>query len=174
MSVSLIQALPWTASLLALAGSAAADLRARIIPDEFSILIALCGVALALRSGAGQLGASVLAAFGVFVVLGVFAHYNAIGGGDVKLIAATSLLVPPDCIPASFDRNRARGRRAELPLPCGRLFAPAPGRHSIARPLVPLRRANSANGCAAKENVPQSDFRCPTHLLCSAGSSSTS
>jgi prepilin peptidase CpaA len=99
MSVSLIQALPWTASLLALAGSAAADLRARIIPDEFAILIALCGLILALRSGAGPLWIGILAALCVLLVLGVLAHYNAIGGGDVKLIAATCLLVAPDRIP---------------------------------------------------------------------------
>jgi prepilin peptidase CpaA len=99
MSVSLIQALPWTASLLALAGSAAADLRARIVPNEFAIFIALCGLAMALRPGAGQLWIAVLAAICVFSALGVLAHYNAIGGGDVKLIAATSLLVPPGHIP---------------------------------------------------------------------------
>ncbi len=99
MSVLLIHALPWTASLLALAGSAAADLRARIIPNKFAILIALCGLAMALRLGAGQLWMPVLAAIGVFSALGVLAHYNMIGGGDVKLIAATSLLVPPDRIP---------------------------------------------------------------------------
>ena len=100
MSVSLIQALPWTASLLALAGSAAADLRARIIPNEFALLIAVCGLAMALRSGAAQLWLPVLAALCVFSVLGILAHDNAIGGGDVKLIAAACLLVPPDSIPA--------------------------------------------------------------------------
>jgi prepilin peptidase CpaA len=99
MSVSLIQALPWTASLVALAASAAADLRARIIPNEFALLVALCGLAMALRSGAAQLWLPVLAALCVFLALGVLAHYNAIGGGDVKLIAATCLLVPPDRIP---------------------------------------------------------------------------
>jgi prepilin peptidase CpaA len=99
MSVPLIQALPWTASLLALAGSAATDLRARIVPDEFATLIAVCGLAMALRFGAGQFWIALLAAFCVFIALGVFAHYNAIGGGDVKLIAATCLLVQPEHIP---------------------------------------------------------------------------
>ena len=54
---------------------------------------------MALRAGAGQLWIGLLAALCVFFVLGVLAHYNAIGGGDVKLIAATCLLVPPDRIP---------------------------------------------------------------------------
>ncbi len=99
MSEPLIQALPWTASLLALAGSAVTDLRKRIIPDEFSTLIAVCGLVMALRFGAGQAGIAVLAALCVFLFLGVLAHYNTIGGGDVKLIAATCLLVQPDRIP---------------------------------------------------------------------------
>ncbi len=99
MSVALIQALPWTASLLALAGSAVTDLRKRIIPDEFATLIAVCGLAMALRLGGGQAGIALLAAFCVFCFLGVLAHYHAIGGGDVKLIAACCLLVQPDRIP---------------------------------------------------------------------------
>jgi prepilin peptidase CpaA len=99
MSVLLIQALPWTASLLALAGSAATDLRARIVPNEFALLIALCGLGLALRSGTGQFWIAIVAALSVFSVLGILAHYNMLGGGDVKLIAATSLLVQPDRVP---------------------------------------------------------------------------
>jgi prepilin peptidase CpaA len=99
MSVPLILAIPWTASLLALAGSAASDLRARIIPNRFAILIALCGLAMALRHGTGALWIGLLAAVCVFLVLGALAHFNVIGGGDVKLIAAACLLVPPDRIP---------------------------------------------------------------------------
>ncbi len=99
MNVYLIQAIPWGASLLALAGSVAADLRARIIPNKFAVLIAACGVALSLRAGAGQLWISLLAAICVFLLLGVLAHYRLIGGGDVKLIAAAALLVPPDRVP---------------------------------------------------------------------------
>ncbi len=99
MSVSLIQALPLTASLMALAGSAATDLRARIVPNRFAALIALCGLAMALRPGAGQLWIAVLAAMCVLTALGFLAHYNVLGGGDVKLIAATSLLVAPAHIP---------------------------------------------------------------------------
>jgi len=99
MSVFLIQALPWAASLLALAGSAAADLRARIIPNKFAVFIAVCGLALSLRPGAGHAWISLLAAISIFFTLGVFAHYGHIGGGDVKLISASALLVTPDRIP---------------------------------------------------------------------------
>jgi prepilin peptidase CpaA len=99
MSVPLILAIPWTASLLALAGSAASDLRARIVPDRFAILIALCGLAMALRPGTGPLWIALLAAASVFLAYGILAHFNAIGGGDVKLIAAACLLVAPGNIP---------------------------------------------------------------------------
>jgi prepilin peptidase CpaA len=96
MTVSLIQAAPWAASLAALAGSGVTDLRARLIPNEFAALIAVCGVALGLRFGAGQLCLSLLVAAAVFFALGILAHYNVIGGGDVKLIGAVTLLAPPD------------------------------------------------------------------------------
>ena len=52
-----------------------------------------------LRPGAGAPWVPLLAAGGVFLILGTLAHYNFIGGGDVKLIAAVCLLVPPDGIP---------------------------------------------------------------------------
>ena len=99
MSVFLIQAIPWGASLIALAASCSADLRARFIPDKFAVLIAVCGLALNLRSAQGQVWYSLLAAASVFLALGVLAHYGFIGGGDVKLIAASALLVPPNSVP---------------------------------------------------------------------------
>jgi prepilin peptidase CpaA len=99
MSVPLIQAVPWTAGLLALAGSAAWDLRARIIPDAFSIFIAICGLALLMRPGAGPAWIALVSAAAVFLALGALAHYNVVGGGDVKLIAAICLMIRPDHIP---------------------------------------------------------------------------
>jgi prepilin peptidase CpaA len=98
MSVLIVQAIPWAASLAALIGSAASDLKARIIPNEFSVVIAICGVALSLRLGSGEFWISVLAAVSVFVALGFLAHYGLIGGGDVKLITAVTLLVPPGSV----------------------------------------------------------------------------
>lgn len=99
MSVSILPAIAWAASLAALTASATADVRTRIIPDGFAILIAACGAALSLRAGAAQAFIGMLAALAVFFALGVLAHYNAIGGGDVKLISAATLLVAPDRVP---------------------------------------------------------------------------
>jgi prepilin peptidase CpaA len=99
MSAFLIETIPWGVTLLALTASAAADLRARIIPNRFSILIALCGLALQFRLAPAQVWIALLAAMTVFGALGVLAHFNVLGGGDVKLISAAALLVAPDRIP---------------------------------------------------------------------------
>jgi prepilin peptidase CpaA len=98
MSAFLIETI-WGVTLLALTASAAADLRARLIPNRFSILIALCGLTLQFRLAPAQVWISLLAATTVFGALGVLAHFNVLGGGDVKLISAAALLVAPDRIP---------------------------------------------------------------------------
>lgn len=99
MSMLAISAIPWAASFGALTLSAAADLRARIIPNRFSILIALCGLTLQLRAGPEQAWIGILAAMSLFTALGVLAHFGLLGGGDVKLISAATLLAPPPGIP---------------------------------------------------------------------------
>ncbi len=95
MSALLVQVIALGAGLAALTGSAVTDLKARIIPNEFVVLIAFCGLALSLSRG-GHVLASLLAAIATFIALGVLAHYDVIGGGDVKLISAATLLVPAD------------------------------------------------------------------------------
>jgi Flp pilus assembly protein protease CpaA len=69
MNMLTISAIPWAASFAALALSAAADLRARIIPNRYSILIALCGLALQLKLAPGQMWISLLAAASVLPCL---------------------------------------------------------------------------------------------------------
>ncbi len=98
MAIHIFHTIPWTLSLAALLGSAAIDLRSRIIPNEFVVLIAICGLALCLTQWPGQTWISLLAAAGIFLALGVLSHSDLIGGGDVKLVAAVTLLVPPSHI----------------------------------------------------------------------------
>ncbi len=98
MGVSLIHAIPWAVALGALYLSAATDLKERIVPNKFVAVIAASGVALTLAVRPDQLWISLLAAAGVLVGLGVLAHYDLVGGGDVKLISALTLLVPPERI----------------------------------------------------------------------------
>jgi prepilin peptidase CpaA len=85
-------------SLAALVASCGSDLKSRIIPNEFVLAVAVSGLALGLCVRPSQLPLSVCAAAGVLIGLGVLSHNNLIGGGDVKLVAAVTLLLPPDRI----------------------------------------------------------------------------
>ncbi len=95
MSLTFIQAVLWTIVLAGLFWGAVTDLKERIIPDELAILIALAGLILCLAARPGQLWLSLIAAFVVFLGSGLLCRYGMIGGGDVKLMAAVVLLVPP-------------------------------------------------------------------------------
>lgn len=98
MSLHLLHALLWMMALAALAASSWNDLKYRIIPNELVGVIAAIGIGLSLALRPGQTGISLVAAAVVLLALGVFSHFNMMGGGDVKLISATTLLVPPDRI----------------------------------------------------------------------------
>jgi prepilin peptidase CpaA len=96
MSLFLIQTMCWLASLIVLGASAGTDLKDRIIPNELVAALAAIGLAQGLASRPGLVWLSLLVAVGVFCGLGIFAHYKIIGGGDLKLMSAVTLLVPPD------------------------------------------------------------------------------
>ncbi len=98
MSLILLRAMLWAAVLLVLAAAAGIDLRRRIIPNESVVLVAAGGVALSVLSRPGSIFFSLLICLVVLLALLVFAHFNVLGAGDAKLIAATTLLVPPDRI----------------------------------------------------------------------------
>ena len=99
MSDFLIHGVLWAVCLAALLASACTDVKSRIIPNRFAMAVAICGLALSIAARPHQLWAVGLGAAAVFFVFGVFAHYGLVGGGDVKLIAATAMLVPPERIP---------------------------------------------------------------------------
>jgi prepilin peptidase CpaA len=94
MGLNIMHALPWLVSLVALFVCAANDLKHRIIPNRWVVLIAASGLALALALRPEQVWISLLATAVILVGLGVLAHFDLIGGGDVKLISALTLLVP--------------------------------------------------------------------------------
>jgi prepilin peptidase CpaA len=85
----------WPASLVLLLVAAATDLKDRRIPDEVAIAIAAIGLAQGLLVRAGSLWLSLVVASVVFCGLAVLSHHRIIGGGDVKLVSAATLLVPP-------------------------------------------------------------------------------
>jgi prepilin peptidase CpaA len=98
VGLSLVQGGLWAASLAALAAAAGSDLKERIIPNRLVLLVAAAGLAIGFTSWPSLVWVGILAAMFLVCALGVLAHFNWLGGGDVKLIAAASLLARPDRI----------------------------------------------------------------------------
>ncbi len=84
-----------------LAFAVAADLAWRRVPNAVVLPIAVCGLAAQLAAGGpAAAGWSVLVAVGVLAVLVVPWSAGKIGGGDVKLIAATAIWLGPSRVAA--------------------------------------------------------------------------
>lgn len=98
MGLHLLHALLWTIALAALAASSWRDLKDRIIPNEMVAMVAVTGVCLSVMLRPGQTGIALAVAVVLLFALGLLSHFNMMGGGDVKLISATTLLVPPERI----------------------------------------------------------------------------
>jgi prepilin peptidase CpaA len=94
--VSWLTVLLWIAALTILATIAVVDLKRRIIPNELVLATVAVGIGLRLVSASGMLWQSALAMAGTFLILGAIGRLGVIGGGDVKLIPAVSLLAPAD------------------------------------------------------------------------------
>jgi prepilin peptidase CpaA len=94
----------WSGDLIAMAmvgllGSAAwADMATRTIPDRISIGLVCLGIANRLLVGLSGLAISVAVALVLFSLLVVAHGRGLLGGGDVKLAAATALGLPPEAI----------------------------------------------------------------------------
>jgi len=96
MSLVVIREILWASALGVLAGASIVDLRRRIIPNEAAAAVAVCGIALNLLYHPGTAWVTAALALGVLVALGLLARFAQFGGGDIKMIAAVSLLVPPE------------------------------------------------------------------------------
>jgi len=87
----------WLGGLLALlivvllALAALTDVATRTMPDTIAIAVGLLGMAVRLLSGPSALALSAAIALGLFIVLAVLYARGLMGGGDVKLAAATCL-----------------------------------------------------------------------------------
>jgi len=99
MFITSLQLLLWTVVLLCVCVATATDFRDRIIPDEIVGIVSVCAILLILVSRPEALWISLIAAILLIFALGMLSRYNVLGGGDVKLICAASLLVPPADIP---------------------------------------------------------------------------
>lgn len=79
--------------LVVCALAALRDVVSRIIPNGYCGLIALGGLLLRLMDGTAILGVAVAGL--LFLLLSVCWRLRLLGGGDVKLLAACALAVPP-------------------------------------------------------------------------------
>lgn len=82
-------------SLILLALAACRDIATRVIPDWVCATLALLGLAAGALSGPAEMLTSIGFALAVFLLLFVFHMRGMLGGGDVKLFAATALQFPP-------------------------------------------------------------------------------
>lgn len=91
---------PWlqAAAVLLLVHAALHDVAARTVPNRISAALAFVGVGL--RLTLGDLALALLAAAAVFVAGFCLWLRGWLGGGDVKLLAALSLALPPGEVPA--------------------------------------------------------------------------
>lgn len=94
MSAAILSVILLITSVAALGAAAMVDLRHRIVPNRLVLVVAACGVGRRLLLAPGQVWIDLLVAASIVVALGLLAHNKWIGGGDVKLIAAVSLLFP--------------------------------------------------------------------------------
>lgn len=82
----------------ALMAAALHDVAARTIPNGLCLGVAVLG--LAARVAAGELASGLLAASLVFLFAAVAWRFRLMGGGDVKLLGACALLLPPHAVPS--------------------------------------------------------------------------
>ena len=90
----------WLAAFAVLFSAAVTDLRTREIPNGLVLVVLTLGMILQLLSGRGMLWLTLLIAGLIFVVGVGLARIHVIGGGDVKMIAALSVLFPAALVPA--------------------------------------------------------------------------
>ena len=79
--------------------AAATDLKARIIPNGLVLWVLGAGGAARVLADGVPAWISIVVAFLVFTILAFLARREFLGGGDAKLIAASTLLVEPSKTP---------------------------------------------------------------------------
>lgn len=78
------------------------DIAFRLIPDWCVVVVAVIGLGLRLDEGVGPAAFSIGAALALFVFFTALFHFGIMGGGDVKLMSAASLLFPLHEVPSLF------------------------------------------------------------------------
>ncbi len=82
------------AGIAAVGAAAKSDFVERIIPNRVSLGLVVIGLLLQLVAAPARIWISLSGAIGLLFALGMLARFAIIGGGDAKLITASSILVP--------------------------------------------------------------------------------
>ena len=110
-----------------LASAAWYDVASRLIPNRICLVLALAGVLGRLSVGPSALALSVAIAAGILLALMVLHHIGALGGGDVKLLVAMALGLPPMGVMTLFTATAlAGGVLCLVHLAMRRLSSPRP------------------------------------------------
>ncbi len=109
------------------------DVMARTVPNGVALIIAAAGLVAQISQslmGAGHLLVALPVAFSVFIAAGLLWRRGLMGGADVKLFAASSLLMPPMLVPSMLVSITIAGGLLALVylLARRRLPRPEPGR----------------------------------------------
>jgi prepilin peptidase CpaA len=122
------------AGIAVLLAAAAHDVLARTIPDRATAFVAASG--LALRVEDGCVLPALAAALPVLAVCFVFWRASWLGGGDVKLLGAVALLLPPDQFPGVIVATSVAGTLLAVPyiVARGRIGRPAAGCRALSLP----------------------------------------
>lgn len=136
------------ATLLLLAASAG-DLAMRMVPNRLCVALGLDG--LALQASAHAIPLSVLAMTAVFIPAFACWRLGVMGGGDVKLLGAVTLLVRPAAVPTLvLAIALAGGLLGVLYWTMMRSFAPPVTAHpsDLLRRILRIERHRIARGCS--------------------------
>jgi prepilin peptidase CpaA len=136
--------------LLPLAVAAWHDIALRRIPDGIVLLAAGMGAGLRAAEGPAALGGSLLVALAVFALLLIPFARGWLGGGDVKLLSALAIAIPPAAAPGLLVATTlAGGVLALLYLSLRLLPAPAPAARRVGflpRRILAVERARIRRG----------------------------
>ena len=121
-----------------LATAALHDAAFRTVPNLVCAALALCGLALRFQTG-DLLGGTVAATIVFAAATGCWLR-RWMGGGDVKLLAAAALMVPPMQVPAMLALIALAGGVLTLPYLAARHRLPAPATRRPASMLARIVR----------------------------------
>jgi prepilin peptidase CpaA len=145
----LLHRVPTFAALGLLTIAALHDLGFRTLPDTISVALLGCGTVLHLA--VGDLGLAMLAALTVFALTLLLWRAGTLGGGDAKLLGATTLAVPFSAIPMLLLCTALAGGVLALGFLALRPVVPsAPGR----RPAALLARVLRAEAWRIRRRGP--------------------